>query len=141
MSFSCNKMSELSLTDLEPHWVEFTPTKGVLRVLKPQEDTSRAQGMIFQCPRCKDHQKKAHFCIFLFDNAREGARPSGRFAAARNSQGELRPFETQALHELPNEPRTSFFLLRPRDMDCRWEGYLVDGIVSWRPNFFERWAK
>lgn len=142
MSLGC-KMSQLSISELDPKWVEFTNTKGVLRVLKPIEDPNngRAQGMIFQCPRCHN-TKKSHYCIFLFDNAREGARPLGRFAPARLAPplpGNLLPLAKQSLYELPNDPRASFYLLRPRDLACKWEGYLVQGMVSWRPNFFERW--
>lgn len=136
MSESC-KMHALPIEVLKPKWVEFTDTKGVLRVLRPNEDSNRAKGMVFKCPRCRHNPQKDHYCIFLFPSAPEVARPQGRFAPALDPSDKMLEFSKQTLHEF-DEGGGIRMLLKPRDLKCGWEGYFAGGKVSWRPSMIER---
>lgn len=140
MSSQC-KMLQSPLYKLKPLWVEFTTTKGLLRVLRPDEDTARARGMIFLCPRCKDNKKTRHNLIFLFDHpdVPSVARPLNRFKPARDKQDKLENLAKQSLYQHDPHHYAGRTLLQPQDMPCKWEGFVQDGVVSWRPNLRERW--
>ena len=132
MSAQC-KIKHHPVLDLHPRWVEFTDTKGVLMCLKPGESKSRAQGLVFDCPRCRHSKKRAHYCIFLFPNSPEGARPHGRFGFT-SAPLEVVPHD---FHEL-SITQDGGHELKPGDLKCKWQGTLIRGVVSWRPSFFER---
>ena len=141
MSEDC-KQRNVRIEELSPRWVEFTGTKGVLRCLKPGESKSRAQGIVFSCPRCKGSKKKEHYCIFLFDSAPAGARPFGRFTytlSIENGKQVPANFNELSLWMQGQSIRTDW--LRPGDLVCKWDGTLQAGIVSWRPSFLERALK
>lgn len=128
----------LPVNQLQPGWVEFTDTKGVLRCLRPGDDQKRAKGMIFLCPSCKFDKQKRHFCIFLFPDAPPMARPHGRFVLHPTEHkkvlSEIKSFSEVTLHELIPGFR-SFGInpttkkLTPRDV-CGWTGSLIDGTVK-----------
>lgn len=134
------KLKSVSILTLKPRWVEFTSTKGVLRVTQPMEPPEKIQGMVFTCPRCKGNKKKEHYNIFLFPNSPEEARPQGRFVLDLFHHSktvlESQSFEKTCLYQL-NPTGGAAMLLKPQDI-CGWEGYLMEGQVSWRPNFMER---
>lgn len=138
MSPEC-EMKQVDLASLRPKWVEFTSTKGVLRVLRPTEDANlRANGMVVECPRCP--KPKTHYLIFLFGNSPEKARPQGRFIPAHGFDRKLLSLNEQTLKEdTPGFLPRGF--LQPQDLKCGWEGFVKDGKVSWRPTFFERMFK
>lgn len=136
MSQQC-KLNSVELQTLDPFFVEiFKP--GALRRIRPDE-VKKAQGMCFLCPRCKPDKKKKHYLVLLFTSAPEKARPQGRFQAELNHYNQLLKMHEQTIHEVDHtgSMRT---LLRPQDV-CGWEGYVMNGRVSWRPSFVERHGK
>lgn len=137
MSKGCIMRSE-KLAHLQPKFVEFTEVKGVLKIL-PQGESSKGQGLIFLCPRCRTDKSKSHYCIFLFPNSPEKARPQGRFVMSLLHHKKIleqhTKWERVCLFEL-NAFGSGRMLLRPQDV-CGWEGYVSDGTVSWRPNAVE----
>ena len=145
-------MIHIPILELEPAWVEFTATKGVLRVLSPKESKEqrhRAQGMVFKCPRCmaKSKTKQAHYCIFLFENAPTGAKPLPRFMPSLwfkdlNANGE-EPVDFQHMTLTQNSDcpsKKDSYHLVPGDLKCRWEGELSEGVVSWKPSMLENFS-
>ena len=149
MSEHC-KSVRIPLVSLKPAWVTFTTTKGVLRLLRPKEPLSKAQGLIFQCPRCKGDKKKEHYLIFLLDlkSVPEDARPLGRFwPSAEQTKdsanclpcSDLKPHSFDRLSLFSVEENQCRHHLVPQDMVCKWEGKVFDGQVLWRPTLFERW--
>ena len=149
MSEAC-KTKTVPLKGLNPKFVEFTATKGVLRVLRPKDSRTRAQGLIFSCPRCSPDKEKAHALIFLFDqkNVDVSARPWGRFTVSPwtfEINEELKtkvsvPGDFEELTVQMSMPGgESHPWLKPSDMKCGWEGMVQLGQVTWRPNFRERW--
>ena len=149
MSEAC-KTKTVKLLELRPAFVEFTSTKGVLRVLRPRDSRTRAQGLIFLCPRCRHDKNNSHFLIFLFDqkNVDVSARPWGRFTVdpwTFEINEELKTkvsvpgnFEELTVHmSMPGGEAHPW--LKPSDVACGWEGMVQTGNVTWRPNFRERW--
>lgn len=129
-------MNESQLISLSPRWIEFTGTPGALRSLKPQDEAKRAMGLVFKCPKCLGDKEKDHFIVFLFERpgVPEAARPQGRFIpdtfSTLNHFSPV-PFDRLSLREsLKTGPWNTF--LKPRDIPCRWEGYLDNGKVSWK---------
>lgn len=146
MSKQC-KVIEIPLLDLRPRWVQFNSNKGVLRCLNHRDPKELAQGVIFNCPRCRNDKQKEHYCIFLFDlpSVPEEARPHGRFVPNWESviDGKMRPknFHELSLWMLGTDRVITSEWLRPGDMACKWAGSLQDGVVSYRPNWMERLLK
>lgn len=143
MSESCKSL-RLPLIELSPRWVEFTGTRGVLRCLNANDERHRAQGVVFDCPRCREIPDRKHHCIFLFDSAPELARPHGRYipnSATPDAEKHPRPadFKDLSLWMKVGAIRTDW--LRPSDLVCKWDGQLQNGVVSWRPSFAERGIK
>ena len=149
-------MIVIPLVDLRPGWVEFTRTPGVLRILKPGEalkERHRAQGMIFECPRCIERSKngRAHNCIFLFNmksvpaNARPYARfdPSLYFPSSDLGMPAIPvDFSQMTLaqkSDCPSKPDS--LLLKPGDLKCGWEGTVEHGIVAWQPSLIENFKR
>jgi hypothetical protein len=138
MSKACTQV-EIPIGLLGPKWVELTDTQGVLRVLQPGEEGLRARGMIFNCPRCMKDPNKKHYCIFLFPNAPEKARPQGRFIYDAMHGSSWKDFSKLSLRQLiDSEALETRMELHPQDLPCRWSGTLINGVVRWRPNWFER---
>jgi hypothetical protein len=141
MSEQC-KQYAVPLVKLMPKWVEFTETKGILRVLSPNDEQRRASGVIFLCPRCKSNKQKQHYLIFLFPNAPAEARPKGRFIADVDRLCHTKTQLSLNLADLSiyevSPAGSGRTLLRPQDV-CGWQGHCVQGMVHWRPTFIERY--
>lgn len=138
-------MIQIPLTELQPNWVEFTSTKGMLRCLKPNESKSRAQGLVFNCPRCRGNRQKAHYCIFLFDrdDVPKEAKPHGRFlptfekGKALIIPSDFKDLTLTTISDVTTVGHTHYHL-KPGELKCHWQGELRKGIVSWKPSLVER---
>lgn len=135
------------LPGLRPGFFEFTGTKGVLRVLRPKENLTRAQGILFSCPRCSRDKEKAHFNIFIFDfpDIPPEVKPKGRFCPRMvppdSGTGAWipAPFHLMTLQNLNVKAEADLNHLAPDGVTCGWSGTLKDGIVTWKLNLAERW--
>lgn len=124
---------EAKLTSLQPKYVEFTKTKGVLRCLRPDEDGSKAKGLIFLCPACMNDKEKKHFLVLLFDmpGVPAVARPHGRFLPTFvECAGKMVPSGFRSVTVVSSDGLRSSHILAPQDV-CGWQGTLTDGMVSW----------
>lgn len=135
-----------ALLRLQPGFFEFTGTKGLLRVLQSSESWSRAQGLLFLCPRCKHSKQKQHYNIFIFDfpGIPQELKPRGRFTPKMVRQEKTdtwvpAPFQMMTLQNLNGPKEAAPNLLVPGDVRCGWKGTLLDGVVSWMPSLLERW--
>jgi hypothetical protein len=130
-------VNELPLRNLRPGWVEFSGTKGVMRVLRANESSAKAAGVIFICPTCHGAKDAEHFCIFLFDlpDVPHDARPHGRFkpTLSRDKTGASvpSPFTDLSLQQVQADGKHSLHLA-PQDLPCRWEGAVLNGVVTWK---------
>ena len=146
MSIDC-KTRSTDLSALKPKFVLFH-AKGVLRVLRPKEDKMSAHGMVFFCPRCLDNPKKKHYVILIFEGVGvpKTYKPWGRFIPSYSTvEGE----EGKAASQLDNFENMSLWMVQadsmhpwlvPADVECKWQGMVQKGKVTWRPSWLERWA-
>jgi hypothetical protein len=146
-----DKWLQISLSSLKPAFTEFTSRGGVLRILRPDEERSRATGLVFLCPHCKSNKEKQHYLIFLFDDPRvpELARPHGRFTPSRDALVSKAPmdFSRLTLTQLTSERILDYDVehtvnLKPQDV-CGWQGSLIDGMVRFKkkPKTFTEWVR
>ena len=129
------------LLQLNPGFFELTPMKGVIRVLKPKDSTTRAQGLLFKCPRCLGDKEKSHFLIFIFDF--EGIdptlRPAGRYSPTMRRESAESDvyvpvhFSRMTLQNLNAQDEWHVNDISYSDVPCGWKGTLREGVVSWMP--------
>jgi len=136
-----DRLKNKPLLNLNPHWVEFTGQKGVLRVLKPGEVLARARGLIFSCPRCCKSKETAHFCIFLFKHpdTPDEVKPLGRFLPSMKEDDRGIP-QLESFHRLSlwSDSNPTTVPLHPDGIGCGWEGWVKDGIVYWPTRLRDR---
>lgn len=118
MHQTCKMFVRTMLEHLDGTLLEFTPKPGVLRCLKPGEELSRAQGLYFQCPKCRNTGADHGFTV-LFDlpSVPEKAAPPGRWQLAG-----VQPLDNLTLHGAKIQSPTG----------CGVEGQVASGKFRWR---------
>ena len=137
-------MKEFPLNELKCAFVQFTDTRGVLKVMRPHEDARHAHGFIFKCPRCAGDKQREHYNILLFDvdGVPKDARPLGRFKVCNLSLDELGRLKPGWMGKITLFcVGDSEAMIEPGDIACKWRGHIIDGKAYWMPNVMERLFK
>jgi len=113
---------KIALGDLDPSFLEFGNQPGVLRchsgIRVPGNDPRPRQGLHFVCPVCTNSD--SHGIILLFDDPSvpPKAQPRGRWT-----------YNGRPLSQLT---LTEKVYSRETEKKCNWEGFIIDGQVTWK---------